>query len=131
MILVLVFFLSKDNKSWELLKPLWNPASSSHNMVFNDLIIHLSWDLVHIWISWWMISSVVIVYFKKWGLLSQLLSNVFTNIGVISFTLLLILILLNFDLIFKLFFILILIIIVYLCFHFWSFVNWLIHSLDN
>ena len=129
MILVLVFFLSKDNKSWELLKPLWNPATSSDNMVFNDLIIHLSWDLVHVWIIWWIISS--IVNFKKRSLLSQLLSYVFANIGFISFTFLLVLILLNFNLIFKLFFIWILIIIVYLSFHFWSFVNWLILSLNH
>ena len=131
MILVVHFiFLSEDDKPWKLLKSLRNPAASSHNMIFNYLIVHITWNLVHVWIIGRMISS--IAYFKEWGFLSQLLSDVFAYfwIYVLSFTLLLVLIFLNIELILLLlnltFFI-----IVYLSFHFWSFVNFLTFTLNS
>jgi len=130
MILVLHFvFLSEDNKPWKLLKSLWNPAPSSHYMIFNNLIIHISWNSVHVWFIRWVISS--ITYFKKWCFLSQFLCDVLSNIVIfyMSLTFLLILIFFNIELILLLLSN-ILIIIVYLCFHFGSFVNRLGHSLN-
>jgi hypothetical protein len=74
-----------------------------------------------------MISSLV-TYFEKWSLLSHLLGNVMIYIAFISHSLLLVLVLGDIQLILLLL-TLNLFIIVYLCFHLWSFVNWLILSL--
>jgi hypothetical protein len=128
MILVVHFiFLCKDDKPWKLLKSLWNPAASSHDVIFDDLIVHISWNLVHVWISRRMISS--IINLEKWSLLSHLLGDVSSNIGILSVSLLLVLILIN--LYFILLLILILFIIVYLCLHLWSLVNTLTFTLNT
>ena len=89
-----LIFLGEDDKPWKLLKSLWNPAPSSDDMVFDYLIIHVGWNLVHVGLIGRIISSVT--NFKQRCFLSQLLGDVPTNVIVvispIYFTLLLVLI---------------------------------------
>lgn len=128
-----LIFLCEDHKSRKLLKSLWNPTSSSHNMIFDNLIVHVDWHLVHIWIISGVISS--ITYFKQRGFLSQFLSNELLDVLLVALsrvylTFLLILILVYGNLI-LICLCLVVVIIVDLSSHFRSFVYWFIFTLNN
>ena len=50
-------FLGEDRESRELFESWRKPAASSDEVLVDDVVVHLSWVFIHLWLNIGMISS--------------------------------------------------------------------------